>query len=267
MDYAVHPITRERMELIARYAGDVMKLYFRSHGMERDTKSDKTPLTVADTTINATVIRWAKQLDPSIDIVGEEESCRTASPWQIVCDPIDGTFPFTWGVPVSTFMICLIYKGVVMISVIYDPWQDRMFAAEVGKGAYLNGKKLSVSKVTVKDNPVVGYVSWHNCGMNMHAILGALESQGFQLINFCSIGYIEAMVATGELAGTIFPQRKFGAFHDTAPGDLLVTEAGGVVTDLAGEPQNYTREAFNGHIMANSPTMHATLLEAVKKFG
>jgi fructose-1,6-bisphosphatase/inositol monophosphatase family enzyme len=75
------------------------------------------------------------------------------------------------------------------------------------------------------------------------------------------------MVATGELVGTIFPQRKPMAFHDTAPGHLLVEEAGGTVTDLYGYEQDYLRMDFRGHIMANSKEMHSILLEAAYKNG
>lgn len=267
MNEASSPITLLNLSYIAKEAGNIMLDHFVSHGMSRTVKGDHTPLTLADTAINKLVIRRIRQIDTVVDILGEEESSRTDSPWQIVCDPIDGTFPFTWGVPVSTFMIALLYKGQVMMSVIFDPFSDRRYRAERGKGAYLNGKPIRVSSNTISDRPVVGYVSWHKCGTNMHAVLGHLESQGFQLVNFCSIGYIEAMVANGELVGTIFPQCKPGAFHDTAPGHLLVEEAGGYVTDLHGEPQDYLRKEFRGHIMANSASMHEVLLEAVKRFG
>jgi fructose-1,6-bisphosphatase/inositol monophosphatase family enzyme len=131
----------------------------------------------------------------------------------------------------------------------------------------MNDVRLQVSGHTVYDNPVVGYVSWNNCGKNMHAICGHLESLGFQMVNFCSIGYFEAMIAKGELAGTIFPQQKPMAFHDTAPGHLLVEEAGGIVTDLYGLPQDYLQETFRGHVMANSPGIHSILLCAIEKYG
>ncbi len=261
------PLTVLNLSYIAKEAGNIMLDHFVSHGMKRTVKGDYTPLTLADTTINQLVIRRVHQIDPTIDILGEEESARTVSPWQIVCDPIDGTFPFTWGVPVATFMIALLYKGHVMASVISDPFSDRRYRAERGKGAYMNGNPIRVSNHTLRDRPVVGYVSWQGCGTNMHAVLGHLESQGFQLVNFCSIGYQEAMVANGELVGTIFPQRKPWAFHDTAPGHLLVEEAGGIVTDLHGDPQDYLRKEFRGHIMANSPSVHEVLLDAVKRFG
>jgi myo-inositol-1(or 4)-monophosphatase len=257
----------EEMVDIARAAGVVMNNHFRSHGMSRVVKADLTPVTVADNAINEMVIRRIVATGINIDVIGEEASRRQSSRWQIACDPIDGTFPYTWGTPVSTFMLALLYDGIVQKSVIFDPFTDRMYTAERGSGAFLNGVPIAVSTNTVSDNPVIGYVSWKGCGTNMHAICGHLESLGFQCVNFCSIGYLEAMVATGELVGTIFPQRKRGAFHDTAPGHLLVEEAGGVVCDLNGAPQDYLREDFRGHVMANSPCVRDVLLSTIAKYG
>ncbi len=267
MGKTVLPISLADMKSMALVAGDIMKVHFVSHGIRRDVKEDHTPFTIADQLINAMVIERVQQIDATVDIIAEEASARTASDWQIACDPIDGTFPYTWGSPISTFMLALLHKGVVMASVIYDPFTDRMYTAERSKGAFMNEQPIQVSHKTFDENPVLGYVSWQNCGTNMHAVCGHLERHGFQLVNFCSIGYFEAMVATGELVGTIFPQRKPMSFHDTAPGHLLVEEAGGIVTDLLGYPQNYLREEFRGHIMANSIEMHNILLEAVKNYG
>jgi myo-inositol-1(or 4)-monophosphatase len=260
------PISLEDMKVIALEAGVIMRQYFVADGMKRTVKEDFTPLTVADNLINTLVIDRVKNIDSTIDILGEEESSRTSSEWQITCDPIDGTFPFTWGIPLSTFMMSLQHKGKVITSVIYDPYMERMYHAEIGQGAFLNGSPIQVSKVNITNKPVIGYVALNN-DFNMYAVCGELAKQGFNLINFFSIGYKEAKVATGEYAGTIFPQFIPNSFHDTAPGHLLVEEAGGIVTDLYGETQDYLREEFRGHIMANSIEIHQALLDAVKKFG
>ena len=87
-----------------------------------------------------------------------------------------------------------------------------------------------------------------------------LEDRGVSTINYCSIGIKEVMVATGELAGTIFPGV---GMHDTAPGDIIVTEAGGTVTDLLGNPLSYDSGEILGHVMSNG-IIHDLLLEAVE---
>ncbi len=255
------PVTLGELRGVALLAGDVMKQYFTHFGMERVVKTDTTPLTKADTEINELVISHIRRISAEIDIVGEEGSDRKDSPWQVMCDPIDGTFPYTWGMPVSTFMLGVMYERNPVMGVIYDPFTDRMYYAEKGKGAWMNSTQLKVSNVTTcKDRPVVGYVSWPGCPYNVLKVCQYLEERGITLINFCSIGYIEAAVATGEFAGTIFPGT---AHHDTAPGHIIVTEAGGKVTDIFGESHHYSDDKIAGHLMSNGH-IHDLLVEAVK---
>lgn len=255
------PVTLEELRSVALSAGGVMKQYFTHFGMERVIKTDTTPLTKADTEINKLVIDHVRKISTEIDIVGEESSDCKDSPWQVMCDPIDGTFPYTWGMPVSTFMLGLMYERKPVMGVIYDPFTDRMYYAEKGKGAWMNSTPLKVSNaVTRKDRPVVGYVSWPGCPYNILKVCQYLEERGITLANFCSIGYIEAAVATGEFAGTIFPGT---AHHDTAPGHIIVTEAGGKVTDIFGEPLHYSDNKIAGHLMSNG-SIHNLLVEAVK---
>jgi fructose-1,6-bisphosphatase/inositol monophosphatase family enzyme len=210
------PVTLEELRGVALLAGGIMKQYFTHFGMERVVKTDTTPLTKADTEINELVISHIRKFSAEVDIVGEENSDRKDSPWQVMCDPVDGTFPYTWGMPVSTFMLGLMYEHKPVMGVIYDPFTDRMYHAEKGAGAWMNSTPLKVSSATTrKDRPIVGYVSWSGCPYNVLKVCQYLEERGITLVNFCSIGYIEAAVATGEFAGTIFPGT---AHHDTAPG-------------------------------------------------
>ena len=162
--------------------------------------------------------------------------------------------------PVSTFMLGVLYEREPVMGLIYDPFTDRTYCAEKGKGAYLNGKPLSVSKAAKReDRPVVGYVSWPGCPYNVLKVCQYLEDAGITSVNFCSIGYIEAAVATGEFAGTIFPGTKH---HDTAPGHIIVAEAGGKVTDIFGKPLHYRGGEIDGHIMSNG-LIHDLIVEAV----
>jgi myo-inositol-1(or 4)-monophosphatase len=262
------PIKLGDMIDIAYVAGGIMKTYFTHYGMERAVKTDTTPLTKADIEINRLVVEKIRTISSSVDIKGEEESDRRENPWQIVCDPVDGTFPYTWGVPVSTFMLGLLYEGKAVKGVIYDPFMDRMYSAEKGSGAFLNGSislKVSAAKEWV-DRPVVGYVSWPvkppvpNPNFNMLSICHYLEQRGVTMINLCSAGYVEALVANGEFAASIFPGPET---HDTAPGDIIIREAGGMTTDIMGEPLNYAAGRIQGHIFSNG-VIHDLVLEAVR---
>jgi myo-inositol-1(or 4)-monophosphatase len=254
------PVRLEDLRGIAVLAGGVMKSYFTHFGMERVVKTDTTPLTKADVEINELVIDHIRKLSTEVDIIGEEASDRTASPWQIMCDPVDGTFPYTWGMPVSTFMLGLMYERKPVMGIIYDPFTDRMYYAERGKGAWMNEMPLRVSSTSVReDRPVVGFVSWPGCPYNVLKVCQYLEEHGVTLVNFCSIGYIEAAVATGEFAGTIFPGTSH---HDTAPGHIIVEEAGGKVTDVFGKELHYSNNQIDGHIMSNGH-LHDLMVRAV----
>ncbi len=258
------PIQLHELQNIATNAGTIISnLFVPGGGIARQVKDDATPFTEADTSVNRLVIEAVRKISTYVDIIGEEENARTNSPWQITCDPIDGTFPYTWGMPVSTFMIGLIYICVPVMGVIYDPFQHQMYSAERGKGAFANGVPIHVSQIAKrrgKEMPVVGYASWPGCSFNILDVCKRLEAAGVMTVNFCSIGYLEAAVATGELAATIFPGKKY---HDTAPGHPIVEEAGGKVTDIFGRPISYGGSSeIEGHIMSNGK-IHDLIVEAV----
>ncbi len=257
------PINLRDLTSVAVEAGEIMRVHFRPFGMKREVKSDITPMTKADTEINDLVINHFRRFSGEIDIVSEEGSSRTNSPWRINCDPVDGTFPYTWGIPVSTFMISLSYEHEPVMGVIYDPFTHRMYQAEKGLGALLNsGSPLRVSKAsTLEKRQVIGYTSWPGCPYNILKVCHLLEKRGATLVNLQSIGYIDVAVATGEFVGTIFPGPSH---HDTAPGHVIVTEAGGMVTDIFGEPLDYSKDTLQGHIMSNGK-IHHILVEAVKE--
>lgn len=269
------PIRLEDLIGLALQAGPIMLDYIDRFKRTRSVKHDTTVLTEADTKINTLVLEEVRRISQEIDIVGEEGSDRSDSPWQVMCDPIDGTFPFVWGMPVSTFMIGVSYKHQPVMGVIFDPFMNRLYTGKLGNGStmtrpLLNAKSdhsLSVSKIWErKDRPIVGFVSWPNepkspCPYNILKVCQYLEERGITLVNFCSIGYLEAAVASGELAATIFPGRKH---HDTAPGHIIVTEAGGKVTDVFGRPLHYRDNQIDGHIMSNDTPIHDLIVEAVK---
>ena len=258
------PLKLSDMIKLAYLAGGIMRTYFTHFGMERIVKTDATPLTAADVEINRLVIEHIRGISSDVDIVGEEESDRTGSPWQVVCDPVDGTFPYSWGMPVSTFMLGVLYVRQPVMGVIYDPFTERIYAAERGKGAWMNEKTpLKVSRVSgSSDRPIVGYCSWPDSPYNVLRACQYLEERGITLVNFCSVGYVEAAVATGEFAASIFPGTKH---HDTAPGHIIVTEAGGKVTDVFGKPLHYTNGEIAGHIMSNGQFgIHGLIEEAIR---
>jgi len=89
---------------LARQAGEVMRKDF-SLGMKKEWKKDKTPVTVTDTFVNRMVINAIGKEYPEHSILGEEENSLKDSEYVWVCDPIDGTIPFSHGFPIFAFSL------------------------------------------------------------------------------------------------------------------------------------------------------------------
>jgi len=246
--------------LLAKEAGAVMRTDF-SLAMEKEWKEDNTPLTETDLAINALALERIKKAYPSHSVIAEEGSdFRESDEFVWVCDPVDGTIPFSHGVPTSVFSLALVHQGKSILGVVYDPFGDRLFVAEKGKGAFLNGKKISVSKHDTFENAVIG-INWsHRSPVDLLQLFGALKQKKTRGLNVGSIIYMGALVAAGEFAAIIYPNKKV---HDSASVKILVEEAGGKVTDLWGNDQRYDRPT-NG-IVASNGVMHEKILALIRE--
>ena len=246
---------------LAREAGDIIKKNFM-RGMKKEWKSDNTPLTEADLAINSLVISSVKKAFPNHDILAEEESSLSEkSDFVWVCDPIDGTIPFSHGIPTCVFSLALTEKGEVILGVVYDPFMDRMFFAEKNKGASLNGKKIFVSTSKNLKNNVIGMsLGSQGTPYDLSSLPKELNKKGVKIVDLCSITYAGALVSSGELVATIFPYLKS---HDTAALKVIVEEAGGKVTDLFGADQRYDKD-IKGHLITNR-LLHEELIKLIKE--
>ncbi len=245
---------------LAKEAGKIIAANF-SLGMKKEWKADNTPLTQTDLKINQLVIDSVKKEFPGHSIIAEEGSdFSDKSEYVWVCDPVDGTIPFSHGIPTCVFSLALVRKGESILGVVYDPFLQRMFFAEKSKGATMNGAKISVSRATSLQNALVGFVWWKSEKMNLSKTDEILSDRGAILIDVKSIVYMDMLVANGELAATLFPGTKP---HDTAATKIVVEEAGGKVTDLFGNEQRYDRD-IKGHIASNG-ILHEELVRIVKE--
>ena len=132
---------------LAADAGEIPLRYF-SFEIESTWKENNTPLTKADTENNEMVIRRINEAYPDHSIYGEERShAKEGSRYIWVCDPIDGTMPFSLGLPIFTFSLALVDQatGQPIMGVVNDPIMKNMYWAYNGGGAYRNGKKIFVS--------------------------------------------------------------------------------------------------------------------------
>ncbi|MBD3362770.1 hypothetical protein GF362_03555 [Candidatus Dojkabacteria bacterium] len=240
--------------LLAYKAGKIIIKNFRSD-IEVSWKKDTSPVTKADLEINKLVIREINKNYPTHSILAEEESdLHENSEFLWVCDPIDGTYPFSYGVPTCVFSLALVKEGEPILGVIFDPFLNRLYTAEKDKGAYLNNKRIKVSSTKDLEKSLIGICHWKGSGFNILKFVDNFRST----INVQSTIYMGSLVAAGSLDANIFPGKNA---HDTATQKIIIEEAGGKVTDILGKPQKYDKEV-NG-ILATNSHLHADILEII----
>lgn len=245
---------------LAAEAGNIMLGYFNSAAANPTLKSDRTIVTKADTDINELVIKVLGEKTPTFSVWGEEQSAIiTDSEYTWVCDPVDGTQPFAKAIPISTFSLALVNKdGQSVLGVVYDPFQDRLYEAVMGCGAFLNGNKIEVSGTSDLNGAYINEELWinHEEQVTFDDPKDALNKAGSKVTTLCSACITGCFVAQGSYDALLFGQ---GKPEDIAALAVIVTEAGGKVTDLFGNKQRYDRN-IKGAIVSNG-LIHDALVE------
>lgn len=252
----------EFAKTIAREAGEIMRCYYGTQP-DSEFKADNSIVTVADKEINRHVIDRIREVYPDHDIDGEEESSLQGSDHVWVCDPIDGTVPFSIELPVSVFSLALVVDGEPVVGVVYHPVSDTMYTAVKGGGATLNGKPISVNK-TPLDNTALLNVDWWSDAQydTMSPMMAAARDRGFYFIMAGSTTHASVLVAHGGLVANVFAGTK-GKHVDIAAAKVIVEEAGGKVTDLYGNNQRYDGD-IKGAILSNG-IAHDEIVEIMKE--
>lgn len=247
---------------MAAQAGTIMRHYYNASDMQVETKSDASPVTVADKEINDLLIARVGEQFPTHGVLGEEASTMTEEHEDVwVCDPIDGTVPFIIGLPTAMFSLAFVRQGVSIVAVAYDPFLNRLFTAVKGRGAYCNDRRIHVDPHELKGARVAG-PSYIAGLIKDRELYDDLEARGVHVPMFPGNVYKCTLLADGRIHGRIFSGP--GA-HDIAAIKLLVEEAGGKVTDLHGNEQRYDRP-LRGAIISNG-VIHQDLVAVVKRFG
>jgi myo-inositol-1(or 4)-monophosphatase len=233
-----------RASAIAREAGARLGEFF-SQGVETEYKGDVDLVTVADRTVEKLIRTRLGETFPEHGVYGEEGTReRMEGEFRWYVDPLDGTTNFAHGFPQFCVSMGLEQRarglrpgqdGILVAGVIYDPMRDELYTAERGKGAWLNGKPIHVSRIPVLAEALVstGFPSRkRHDSPNIHFYHEfTLRSHGVRRAGSAALDL--AFVASGRL-------EAFWEFNlnpwDTAAGILLVEEAGGQVTDFAGAP-------------------------------
>jgi fructose-1,6-bisphosphatase/inositol monophosphatase family enzyme len=197
-------------------------------------------------------------------IIGEEGGNGKKSSHVWVCDPLDGTFPFTYRLPLSVFSLALVEEGRPIVGIIYDPFTDRLYTAEKGMGARVNGALAKVSSKKLGPDASIMMEWWGRCTYDVDTAMHVLSADtGTYVLHLGSTVQSGCMVIRGVSEANVFPGTK-GKFVDAAAMKIIVEEAGGRVTDLTGSDQRYDTD-INGIVLSNG-IVHDEVLAYIKKY-
>jgi myo-inositol-1(or 4)-monophosphatase len=219
-------------------------------------------VSAADLKAEQTLFEELTRVRPGYGFLGEErgEEAGTDKTHRWIVDPLDGTTNFLHGIPHFAINVALERDAQVVAAVTYNPVTHDLFWAERGRGAFWNDKRLRVSARSRLDEAVVA-TGIPFLGHGQHARFLKELHQVSQRVagvrRFGSAALDLAWVAAGRYEA--FWERDLGAW-DVAAGVLLVSEAGGTVTDADGGEIMLT----GGSICAANPSLHPLLLERLK---
>jgi len=208
---------------------------FRASDLVVETKPDLTPVSEADLAVEAALRRRLGEARPGHAVLGEEEGDDpgAGTEWQWILDPIDGTKNYVRGVPVWATLIALKHHGRTVVGVVSAPALGRRWWAASGEGAFADGSPIRVSAVGTLGDAMLSYASlsgWEERGLG-EAFIGLARRcwRTRALGDFWS----HVLVAEGSVDLAVEPEVSL---WDLAPLKLIVEEAGGRFTDLAGTP-------------------------------
>jgi myo-inositol-1(or 4)-monophosphatase len=239
---------------LAHEAGAIMTRYFRAEDIGTQLKEDLTPVTVADTMINDLVIDSVKKAYPDVGVLGEENSYEPTRDQIWVVDPIDGTVPFSLGIPASTFSLALVNRsdGQPVVAVTHDPFLKETYTATKDGGAYINGQPMTTSSSHDFSRAYLSFSSnaWTGEGFSYRPseLMEDFRSKGSKILGFVSFVYTANRVASGQFLASVVGETKP---WDIAAAALLVQEAGGVVVDFHGHNRRFDEQGQGCLFTAN----------------
>ena len=215
-----------------------------------------------DSNAEDAIIKVLLEAYPKHSILAEESGTtgdQDEPEYQWIIDPLDGTTNFLHGYPQYSVSIALKYRGVLTQAVVYDPTGNELFTASRGRGAYLNDHRLRVSKRNQFSECLIGTGLPFRELTHMDAYLSMLKDiiprvAGIRRPGSAALDL--AYVAAGRYDG--FWELGLGPW-DMAAGCLLITEAGGLVSDLEGNETHLE----SGNIIAGNPKIFGQLLQVI----
>lgn len=253
---------------IIRNAGEIVMRHYAAPVPTTSKSSRIDIVTAADEEAEAAIVRDLLARHPDHHIVGEEGGGQGAdaasAPYHWFVDPLDGTVNFASKLPVFSTSIALTTPDrQPLLGAVYDPTRDELFTAIRGQGAYLNGRPLRVTQTAELIDAVMStgfpYDKHTNPDNNLKewaAFLVKIRGErrlGSAALDLCYVG-------AGRLDG--YWEKDLKPW-DAMAGMLVVREAGGVVTDYAGE--QYPQRTYRGRYVASNGALHEAMLHVLRE--
>ena len=226
------------------------------------SKGPKDVVTEADFACEKKIREIVSKKFPSDGFLGEEfgrSGKGTDREW--IIDPIDGTTNFVFGFPFFCTSIAFVEKGEVRAGVVFNPFYNEMFSAEKGKGSFLNGKMISVTrrKRLIDSMIIVGYPQQEPEFMEKSYEINKDLAKNTERVRMTGSAALEiCFVAAGRADG--FAEIRLHPW-DFAAGKLIVEEAGGKTSTFAGKKLNFTESQS---FAASNSFIHGELLSHLK---
>jgi len=241
----------------AHAAGDhIVKFVDRIPDLSVNSKGRNDFVSEVDRRAEAIIIDTIRKAYPNHGIMAEESGSQGDGEFQWIIDPLDGTTNFLHGFPQFAVSIALKYRNELDQAIVYDPLRQELFTASKGVGAYLNQRRIRVSKRKSLQGALLGTGFPFGDSKNLEPFITMLrtvfqKTAGIRRAGAASLDL--AYVACGRLDGFW----EFGLNPwDMAAGALLILEAGGYVGDLQGEG-NYLE---SGNIICGNPEVYENIL-------
>jgi len=245
-------------------SGKILKDNIRVKKQIRDKGNTGVDIvTQVDLKSEKNIIGRISKAFPDHAIMAEESLRQESKGFKWIIDPLDGTINFSHSFPNCTVSIALENKGKVIMGGVFDPFRNELFFAQKGKGATLNGKRISVSKVPKLNRALLctGFPYDLRQGNNADRYLKLFKKflLSAQAVRRCGSAAMDlCYLACGRFDG--FWELKLNPW-DTGAAQLIVTEAGGRVTTFSGKPFSLYQE----EILASNKKIHAEMVKVLKK--
>ena len=262
----MHPMLNTAIKAARRGATVINRASFDLDRVSVTEKHFNDFVTEVDQAAEAAIIEVLKTAYPDHAILAEESGASTnlhdESEYVWIIDPLDGTTNFIHGFPQYCVSIALQHRGIITQAVVYDPTRNEMFTATKGGGAFLNDKRIRVTRCDKIADALIGtgFPSRDLSGLDqyleMFKVMTA-KCQGLRRPGSAALDL--AYVATGRLDGFF---EKGLAPWDIAAGSLLVTEAGGIVGNFVGD-SDYLHK---GDVLAGTPKVFGQMVNLLQPF-